>query len=165
MASADVDVQAELARRHKAASTTVLGLIIGTVLLAIVAYVGHERFWEQNNPLLQVGVMITVLFLGIGSIAWRRTKFSAMRLQDIGALQGPLGLLSTLEKTTLQLAVIGAAVAVIGFIATVLTADPGFTYRAAAIAVVVFLYSYPTKSSWQRVLKSFSEPQTPASSS
>jgi hypothetical protein len=157
--SPTVDIQGELGRRHKAASRTVLGLMLGTVLIAVLAYVGHERFWEQNNPPLQVGVMITVLFLGIGSIVWRRNKFSAMRLQDIGALQGPSGLLRTLEKTTLQLALIGAAVAVIGFIATVLTGDDGFTYRAGAIAMVVFLYSYPTKSSWQRVIRSFSESQ------
>lgn len=162
MVSPEVDVQAELSRRHKAASTTVLGLIVATVLLAIVAYLGQERFWEQNNPPLQVGVMITVLFLGIGSIVWRRNKFSAMRLQDIGALQGPLGLLITLEKTTLQLTIIGAAIAVIGFVATVLTGDPGFTFRAGAIAIVVFLYSYPTKTSWQRVIKTFAEPQAPA---
>ena len=165
MDSPAIDLQAELARRHRAASTTVLGLIAATVLIGIVAYLGHERFWAQNNPLLQMGVMIAVLFLGIGSIVWRRNKFSAMRLQDIGALQGPLGLLGTLEKTTLQLALIGALIAVLGFVATVLTGDEGITYRAAAIAIVVFMYSYPSKSSWRRVIQSFGEPEAPSPSS
>src|SRR5262245_18478426 len=107
MNSSANDIQGELSRRHKALKPTVMGLIIATVLLSVVAYLSKTFLHQQNNPPLDMAVRITVLVLGLGSIVWRRTKFSAMRLQDIGSLQGGPGLLRTLEKTSLQLAFFG----------------------------------------------------------
>ena len=149
------DFQMELARRHKAAATTVAGLLIATLLLSVVSLLGKNFFHQQNNPPLDIAVRIAILILGLGSIAWRRTKFSTMRLKDIGSLQGAHGLLSTLERTTLQIAFLGAAIAAIGFIATLLTGNDFYTYGAGAIAVAVLLYCYPTKSSWNLALQRF----------
>jgi hypothetical protein len=80
-----------------------------------------------------------------------------MRLQDITGLTGVTGLLKTLEKTTIQLALLGAAIAIIGFIATLMTGNERYTYWAGAIAVIVFVYCYPTKQSWLRTLYRFTE--------
>ena len=159
MESAD-KIQPELSRRHKASVTTVAGLIVGVVLLGIVAYLSRSYLTPRPNPTLDMAAKIVILFLGIGSIVWRRTKFAAMRLQDIGGLQGSSGLLKTLEKTTIQIALIGAAIVTIGFICTLLTGDDSYTYQGGAVALVVLLYAFPTKSSWIRVIKSFSEPQS-----
>ena len=106
-----------------------------------------------------MAVRIVILIFGIGAVIWRRTKFQPMRLQDIFGLAGVSGLLRTLEKTTIQLAVLGAAIATIGFIATVVTGNEWYTYLAGAVAVLVFVYCYPTKSSWLRALYRFSEGQ------
>jgi len=106
-----------------------------------------------------MAVRIVILIFGIGAVIWRRTKFQPMRLQDIFGLAGVSGLLRTLEKTTIQLAVLGAAIATIGFIATVVTGNEWYTYLAGAVAVLVFVYCYPTKSSWLRTLYRFSESQ------
>lgn len=152
-------IENELARRHKSAVTTVVSLAIATVLLSVVAYLGREYLTPRSNPPLEMAVTISILFLGIGSIVWRRTKFAAMRLQDIGALHGAAGLLATLEKTTIQLSIIGAAIVVIGFATTLVTGNEGYTFRAAAISLVVLAYSFPTKSSWNRVIRAFAEPQ------
>jgi hypothetical protein len=151
------DAQTELSRRHKAAATTVGGLLIATILLSVVAYLGKPYFRQQANPPLDIAVRIVILVLGLGSIVWRRTKFSTLRLQDIASLQGVVGLLSTLEKTTIQIAMLAAAIAGIGFIATLLTGNDLYTYWAGAIAVVVLLYCYPTKSSWLRTVYRFSD--------
>ena len=124
-------------------------------MLAIVAYVGRNYFRQQPNPSIDIATRITILILGLGSIVWRRTKFSALRLKDIGALQGPHGLLLTLERTTLQLSLIAAAIVLIGFIATLVTGNEFYTYTGGAIGVVVLLYSYPTKSSWEKTLNVF----------
>ena len=148
-------VQAELDRRHKAAATTVAGFLIATLLLSLVSFFGKSFFRQQDNPPLDVTLRITILVLGLGSIAWRRTKFSTMRLKDIGALQGPSGLLSTLERTTLQIALLAAAIAAIGFVATLLTGNDFYTYGAGAVAVAVLLYCYPTKISWIRTIQLF----------
>lgn len=78
-----------------------------------------------------------------------------MRLQDIGALKGAIGLLATLEKTTLQLALLGAGIAALGFMGTVLTANEIYTYWAGLIAIVVLVYCYPSRKAWQRTLQQF----------
>ena len=158
------EAQAELARRHKAAATTVLGLIVATVLLSVLAFLARPYLTPQDSGVINMAVRIVILILGIGAVVWRRTKFQPIRLQDIFGLAGVSGLLKTLEKTTIQLAVLGAAIATIGFVATVVTGNEWYTYLAGAVAVLVFVYCYPTKSSWLRALYRFSEGQTPANS-
>ncbi|HLE62043.1 MAG TPA: hypothetical protein VI750_02830 [Pyrinomonadaceae bacterium] len=149
------NAEVELRQRHKAAATTVAGLLVAVVLLAAIAYLGKGYFKQQQNPTLDVGLRITILILGLGAIALRRTRFSTMRLQDIGALKGATGLLATLEKTTLQLAMLGAGIAALGFIGSVLTANEIYTYWAGLIAIVVLVYCYPSKKAWQRTLEQF----------
>ena len=68
-----------------------------------------------------------------------------------------VGLLKTLEKTTVQLALLAAGIALAGFVTTLLTGNPWQTYRASAIAVVVFIYCYPTKTSWLKTLYRFTD--------
>ena len=151
------EAQAELARRHKAAATTVLGLLVATVLLSVLAFLAKPYFTEKPNVVLDMAVRIVILILGLGAVVWRRTKFQTMRLQDIAGLAGVSGLLKTLEKTTIQLALLGAGIAIIGFIATLMTGNERYTYWAGAIAVIVFVYCYPTRQSWLRALYRFTE--------
>lgn len=151
------EAQAELARRHKSAATTVLGLLVATILLSVVAFLARPYLIEKPNLVLDMAVRIVILILGLGAVVWRRTKFQPMRLQDIAGLAGVTGLLKTLEKTTVQLALLGAGIASIGFISTLTTGFAAYTYWAGAIAVVVFIYCYPTKSSWLRALYRFTE--------
>ena len=151
------EAQAELSRRHKSAATTVLGLLVATILLSVVAFLARPYLVEKPNLVLDMAVRIVILILGLGSVVWRRTKFQPMRLQDIAGLAGVTGLLKTLEKTTVQLALLGAGIASIGFISTLITVFAAYTYWAGAIAVVVFIYCYPTKSSWLRALYRFTE--------
>jgi hypothetical protein len=159
------DAQAEITRRHKAAATTVLGLIVATILLSIVAYLGKPYFSELESRPIDWAFLIIVLMLGLGAVAWRRTKFAPTRLQDIAGLYGVSGLIRTFEKTTLQLAILAAVIAIIGFVATLTTGQEFYTYRAGAVALLVLAYSYPTKSSWIRAVERYTnkpeEPVTP----
>ena len=148
----------ELDRRHKATRTTVLALLIGVVLLCVLAYVSKRFLTPQKNPSLYIAVRITILIFGLGAVALRRTKFAAMRLQDIGALKGASGLLITLQRTTLQVAGLAIVIAAVGFGATVLTANDFYAYGAGLVAVAVLLYCYPTRTSWQRALLRFVPP-------
>jgi hypothetical protein len=156
---ASPEAQVELARRHRAAATTVIGLLVATILLSVVAFLSRPYLNQQPyNPPLDVAIRILVLIFGLGAVFWRRTKFATMRLQDIVGLAGISGLLKTLEKTTLQLAILAAAIAVTGFVTTLITGNDLYTYWTGAVAVVVFVYCYPTKSSWFRALRRFTEP-------
>lgn len=150
-------------RRHKATATTVGGLMVAAILLALVAYVSKGFLRQQHNPSLDIALRIAILIFGLGSIALRRTRFATMRLQDIGALAGASGLLRTLEKTTIQVALIGAAISAMGFIATLFTGNDVYTYGASLVAVFVMLYCFPTLSSWRRTLQQFAQaPGDPA---
>jgi hypothetical protein len=155
------EAQAELARRHKAAATTVLGLLIAVILLSIIAFLSRS-YLELKPPNLSLdwATRLIVLFLGLGAIVWRRNRFSAMRLQDIAGVAGVTGLIKTLERTTLQLAILAAAIAIIGFAVTLIQGNDLYTYWSCAIAVVVLIYCYPTKSSWLKTVRYFTDPQT-----
>ena len=151
------EAQAELTRRHKSAATTVVGLLVATLLLSVVAFLSDAYLVDKPNPLLDIGVRIVILILGLGAVVWRRTKFQPMRLQDIAGLGGVTALIKTLEKTTVQMALIGAAIAVTGFVVTLLTGNERYSYWAGAIAIIVFVYCYPTRSSWLRAVYRFAE--------
>jgi peptidoglycan/LPS O-acetylase OafA/YrhL len=149
------NIQTELTRRHKTAANTVIVLIVATALLSLVAFLGKGYFRHSQNPSLDIAVRITILIFGLGAVVLRRTRFAAMRLQDITALNGPTGLLQTLEKTTLQIALLGSVIAVIGFVATLLTGNDFYTYGACLVGLAVLLYVYPTRKSWDRTMRQF----------
>src|SRR4030095_15328243 len=109
---------------------TVLGLLVATVLLSVVAFLARPYFTPNDSSSINMAVRIVILILGLGAVVWRRTKFQPMRLQDIGGLAGVSGLLKTLEKTTIQLGILGAAIASIGFISTLMTGNEWYTYLA-----------------------------------
>jgi hypothetical protein len=148
-------ITSELDRRHKKSARVMQLLLILTALLIGVAFLAKDRFWLTPTSSLDIPVKIMIVIFGLGAVALRRTRFSTMRLQDLGALGGQAALLATLEKTTLQLGVLAAFLIITGFVSTVLTSNDFYTYGAGLIAVVVLLYAYPTKSSWERTLRRF----------
>ena len=152
------NAQSELAQRHKATARTVLALLIAVVLLSVLAFVSKKSLTQQNNSSLDIAVRITILIFGLGAVALRRTKFATMRLQDIASLRGSSGLLTTLQRTTLQVAFLGAFIAAMGFVATLLTGNDFYTYGAGLVSLSVLLYGYPVRSSWERALQQFSRP-------
>jgi len=152
------EVLTELASRHKFTTTTVLSLLIAVVLLCVVAVVSKKFLTPRINPSLDMAVRISILIFGLGAITWRRTKFSPMRLQDIGALKGASGLLATLQRTTIQVAIIGTAIGCIGFAGTLITASEYYTYVAGIVGAVVILYAYPVRRAWEGAVERFATP-------
>ena len=159
------DVTSELARRHALTARTVLALLIAVGLLCVAGYLSKKFLTPQNNPSLDMAVRIAILILGLSSIALRRTKFSAMRLQDIASLQGPVGLLATLQRTTIHVALIACLIALIGFGGTLSTGNDFYTYAAGVVAIAVLLYAYPVRRAWETALRRFASTNNPSDSS
>jgi hypothetical protein len=142
----------ELTRRHRAASMVVIGVLLMTLVLLAIAFVAGESIHRPGDPTLAFALWIAIMVFGIGAFVFRRTKFAAMRLQDVAALRGISGLLATLQGTTVQVAFIGGAIALMGFIVTILTGNFGDMLRAAGVAAIVLIYCYPLRSAWKRVV-------------
>lgn len=160
----NASVQAELTRRHKKTAQTVLSLVVAVILLCVLAFVSQKFMAQRTNPSLDIAVRISILIFGLGAIALRRTQFAKMRLQDIAALQGASGLLVTLQRTTLRVAMIGILIAVLGFLATLVTGTPLYTYQAGVVAVAVLLYGYPVRTSWEQSVQRFVPTESGANS-
>jgi len=146
---------AELLRRHASATRLVRLLLALSIALAFAAFLGRNRLPQRENPTLDAAVRIAILVCGLGAVALRRTRFSPMRLQDIAALKGISGLLATLEKTTLQVAFLGATVSVFGFVATLMTGNTFYSYGAGLVGLAVLGYCYPTRNAWQQAITKF----------
>jgi hypothetical protein len=148
--------QDELSRRHRTATIFVVAFLALDLILLVIAYFAADRLFQPRDPSLIMGFWIAILIFGLGAFVLRRTKFSAMRLKDIGALKGPSGLLKTLHDTTLQVAFIGGAIALMGFIVTILTGDWTNMLRAAGVSAIVLIYGYPFRSAWERTVRQLS---------
>ncbi len=154
-------VQSELTRRHKTTATTIVWLLISVVLLCVLAFVSQKFLTLRGGSSLDIAVRISILIFGLGAIALRRTQFAKMRLQDIAALQGASGLLITLQRTTMRVAMIGMLIALLGFVATLVSGIPVYTYQAGVVAVAVLLYGYPVRSSWEQAIRRYGPENSP----
>ena len=157
MPESALSTKEDLARCHAVAARVVWGVLAFTILLAALALTGLLSAPQSYNPQLVFALRIGIAFFGIGAIYFRRWRFQPMRLQDIAGLRGTSGLLATLQKTTVEVALIGAGVALMGFAISVATATGSEMLFAGAVAVAVLLYAYPSRNAWRRVLQATAE--------
>lgn len=165
-------IEEELVRRHRAALLSVLGVFAFAIVLLLAASarlyyaslkpasfrelvadtLGIERQLPYD-PTLVGALWISIIFFGLGAVVFRRTKFSAMRLQAVASVRGASGLLMTLQKTTILIALLGGAIAVMGFVVTLISGEGKFMLYSVAIAFAVLLYAYPRRAAWRRVVR------------
>ena len=153
------DIQSELDRRHRSATMVVLFFFVLDVVLLAIAYLAGARIFRPANPTLAFGLWLVILVCGLGVFVLRRTRFSAMRLQDLAAVKGVSAMLQTLQGTTIQVASIGGLIGLLGFIITIITGDWSNMLRAAGVSVIVLVYCYPFKSAWQRTVRQLAPPE------
>lgn len=153
MAETVEGTQGELESRHAAAARVVQAMGLFTVLLILLALTSVFAGRLSFNPTTANSLRLIIIFLGIGAIVFRRTRFSAMRLQDIGALRGAEGVLRTLQTTTVTVALIGGLIALLGFVISVMTGFGTDMLYFGAIAVAVLLYCYPRLAAWRAVVR------------
>lgn len=144
--------QIELDRRYRAAVRVVVVVFILTSLLVVLALTGAFEGALNFNQTTANTLRLSVIFIGIGAIMFRRTRFSAMRLRDIGALRGAKGLLETLQLTTTYVALAGGVVAALGFIISLMTGDGKDMIYFGVVASAVLFYAYPRRDAWESVV-------------
>ncbi|HKS30713.1 MAG TPA: hypothetical protein VJS44_23120 [Pyrinomonadaceae bacterium] len=146
--------QQELVRRHRLAATVTRAFLVLTVALIAVAFTGRAPTVGSGNPdpVLVAFIRIGIVVMGIGAVTLRRTRFAAMRLQDVAAVRGISGMLATLQNTTVQVAALGGFISILGFFLMMLTVDPSNMVFIGIAALAVLIYAYPRRAAWQRVL-------------
>lgn len=149
--------QGELERRHSAAANVVKLAGVFTLFTVVLALSGVLEGVVRFNPRAAVTLRIFIVFLGVGAIVFRRTRFSTMRLQDIGALRGASGLLETLQTTTIMVAAIAALIAVLGLVISIMTGAGTDMLYLGAIAAAVLLYAYPRRAAWAAVVQALAD--------
>jgi hypothetical protein len=156
---AEID-EGELARRHRAASRVVQGLITASLLLVVLAYAGVRLPLRDAlfSPSMYGAIWIVILCFGLGAIALRRARSAAMRLQDVADLGGPGALWASLQKTTLLIAALGGAIALLGYVVASVWREPWDMLKACVIALAVLLYAYPRREAWRRAAEASQRP-------
>ncbi|MEP6706149.1 MAG: hypothetical protein ABJC05_01445 [Pyrinomonadaceae bacterium] len=144
--------QSELRRRHRATVMVVAAFFVLTLVLIAIAFLAMNKIARPGDQRLSLPLWIAILFFGFGAFALRRTKFAAMRLQDIAALRGISGLLQTLQGTTIQVACLAGAISLMGFVIAMRSVNEYDMLRAGGVAIIVLIYSYPFRSAWERVV-------------
>ena len=157
MAQTVEGTRGELERRHSAAANVVKLVGAFTLLLMLVALSGVLSSAVSFDPTAANTLRFIIIFLGVGAIVFRRTRFSAMRLQDIAALRGASGLLETLQKTTVIVALIAALIAVLGLLISVMTGAGTDMLYLGVIAGAVLLYAYPRRAAWDAVVRALAD--------
>ena len=157
MAQTVEGTQGEVGRRHAAAARVVSLMFMLTLALAALALFLAPRMRLEVNAVTANTLLFIILFLALGAIAFRRTRFNSMRLQDVAALRGVGGLLDTLQRTTVLVALIGGIIAVLGFIFALLTRDGTNMLYPGVIAAAVLLYAYPRRAAWAAVVRALAD--------
>src|SRR2546423_15593565 len=104
------EVQTELERRHRKASTLVLAFVVLDIVLVVIAYFAADRLYRPGAPSTIMGLWIAVLVFGLGAFVLRSTRFAAMRLKNLTTMMGISVLLKTLQYTAIQITFIDAAI-------------------------------------------------------
>ncbi len=149
----------ELTRRHRAAAGAVTAMLALTAVLVALSFVGvRPNVPTLRNPVLYGVLWIVILFFGLGAIAYRRTKFNALRLQDVAAVRGTGALLATLQQTTVLVALLGGGIAVMGYVISLISDEPLDALKAGVVAIAVLLYAFPRRAAWAAVERATNNP-------
>ena len=144
--------------------SVIYGVLTFVLLLTAISLSNILPTADAYDPTIDIALRIAVVFLGLGAVALRRARFSPVRLQAIATLRGASGLLETLQKTTVLVALIAAGIALLGLVLTYVQRGQAEDMRGemfgmpamvwiGLIAVAVLLYAYPRRAAWRRVLQ------------
>ena len=154
----------ELNDSQRGASRAAQLLVTFALALVALAFAGVGLPLPKSflAPVLYGTLWIVILFLGLGAVALRRTRSNPARLQDIAALRGTSGLVASLGKTALLIALIGGAISILGFVIFSGWRDELDMLKAGVVSIAVLLYGYPRRESWRRVVEASQQPGGPA---
>lgn len=142
----------ELEKSYKTTSVIVIILIVSTLALIGIAWFLAANVDNSVTDRALSALWVTIILLVVTSFVLRRVLFSRERLKQTFLQRGRSGLILSLQNKTVFLCLIGEIIAIIGFLVATLGGNKFEMFRAGAVALVVFLFNFPHKTVWQRVI-------------
>lgn len=144
-----------LEKIYQTTSKIVLIQIFFTIVLILVAWFWAAGIDNSVAPQAITGLWFSIIFLVIASFFLRRVLFSWGNFKKAYEQFGIEGVLKNLQKSTVLLCLLGQIVAIIGFLIATLSVNKFEMLRAGIVALVIFLFNFPRKGIWERVVVNF----------
>lgn len=145
-----------VAEAHRKA---IMIMFMMTVSIAIYAALGlfFLNTGEPDPRPLQARIpfFVIALFMALGSIAFRRTQLRWLRLEVVGGLRGPEGLIKHFFNTALISAVLAEAIGVLALVIVFFGGDTRDVLSLGAVALLIILTSYPRRNAWEKAVEYF----------
>jgi len=128
---------------------------------AIVIYVALGLvFLNTRDPAprplqARIPLFVIALFLALGSIAFRRAQLRWLRLEVVGGLRGPEGLIKHFFNTALVSAALAEMIGILGLMLVFLGGDTRDVLSLGVVALLIILTSYPRRSAWEKAVEYF----------
>jgi uncharacterized membrane protein YfcA len=127
----------------------VLIQIFATIVLIIFGWF-FSTFTDNSVSSRAISLLwLSIILLVIASFVLRRVFFSIERLRK-SAEQKNLSL--ALQNNTVFIGLVGVIIAILGFLVATLSGNKFEMLRAGAVSLVVFIFNFPRKSVWQKII-------------
>jgi hypothetical protein len=122
--------------------------LIGLVLLNV-------RESEPRPLQARIPFFVAALFLSLGSIAFRRTQLRWMRLEVVGGLRGPEGLIKHFFRAAIVSAALAEAIGVLALVIVFFGGDMRDVLSLGIVSLLIILTSYPRRGAWEKAVEYF----------
>ena len=157
MAEIDEKIKNDLEKSYRTTFIIVFIQIISTIALTVFGWF-FATITDNSVSERAISLMwATVVLLFVASFILRRVLFSWERVKKSARLKGISGLLLALQNNTVFIGLIGVIISIIGFLIATLSGNKLEILRAGVVALVVFLFNFPRKAIWQKVVSSLNE--------
>jgi hypothetical protein len=133
-----------------------LALTTSIAIYTVIGLVLLNTREPAPRPLqARIPFFIAALFMALGSIAFRRTQLRWLRLEVIGGLRGPEGLIKHFFNTALVSAALAEAIGVLALVIVFFGGDTRDVVSLGVVALLIVLTSYPRRSAWEKAVEYF----------
>ncbi len=144
-----------LAKSYQTTTIIVLIQLFSTIILIAVGWFLASGVDNSVAPNAVTGLWVALIALALASFVLGKVLFSWQRLKKSFEKNGVAELLKTLQMNAVILCLLAQIVAIIGFLIATLTVNRFEIFRAGAVAFVIFLFYFPRKTWWVKIVASF----------
>jgi F0F1-type ATP synthase membrane subunit c/vacuolar-type H+-ATPase subunit K len=146
-------------RVTQAHRTAMIIMFALTASIAVYAALGliilYTRDVAPRPVQARIPFFVAALFLALGSIAFRRTQLRWLRLEVVGGLRGPEGVIKHFFKTALVSAALAEAIGLLALVIVFFGGDTRDVLSLGIVALLIVLTSYPRRSAWEKAVEYF----------